>query len=60
MILGEQEEYIRDTAAQSSFRGLAQTLEALTQARARIEANVNPVYALELFFVTARDRLGEG
>ena len=58
LILEEQEEYIRDTAATSTFRGLAETAEALRTARTRIEANVSPVYALELFFVKARDCLG--
>ena len=57
LILGEQWEYIRDTAAGTSFRQLTELGEALRTARGRIEANVNPAYALELFFLAARDSL---
>ena len=58
LILEEEWEYIRDTAARISYRDLRRTQEALQETRQRIRANVNAQYAWEMFLLTARDRLG--
>ena len=57
LILQDEWEYIRDVALHTTYAELMKTDYKLTEARERMHANVNPVAALELFFLQARTNL---
>mgnify|MGYP000341001060 FL=1 len=48
--------YIREQASQRSYENLEKILDALEKTKVRLRANVNTELALELLFLTIREK----
>ena len=56
LVFKQEINYIRDQASERSYENLEKILEAIDKTKVRLSANVNPELALELLFLTFRER----
>ena len=56
LVFKQEINYIRDQASERSYENLEKILEAIDKTKVRLNANVNPELALELLFLTFRER----
>jgi len=56
LVFKQEINYIKEQASQRSYENLEKILEALEKAKVRLRANVNFELALELLFLTIRER----
>ena len=56
MVFKQDINYIKEQASQRSYENLEKILEALEKTKVRLRANVNFELALELLFLTIRER----
>lgn len=56
LVFKQEINYIREQASQRSYENLEKTLEALDKTKVRLRANVNTELALELLFLTIREK----
>ena len=56
LVFKQEINYIRDQASERSYENLEKILEAIDKTKVRLGANVNPELALELLFLTFRER----
>ena len=55
-LLQQEINYIREQASQRSYENLEKILDALEKTKVRLRANVNTELALELLFLTIREK----
>ena len=56
LVFKQEINYIKEQASQRSYENLEKILEALEKTKVRLRANVNFELALELLFLTIRER----
>ena len=56
LVFKQEINYIREQASQRSYENLEKILEALDKTKVRLRANVNTELALELLFLTIREK----
>ena len=56
LVFKQEINYIRDEASERSYENLEKVLNAIDKAKARLRANVNVELALELLFLTIREK----
>ena len=56
LVFSDEINYISAQASKSSYEGLERIIEALEKAKVRLKANVNFELALELLFLTIREK----
>ena len=56
LVFKQEINYIKEQASQRSYENLEKFLEALEKTKVRLRANVNFELALELLFLTIRER----
>lgn len=56
LVFKQEIDYIREQASQRSYENLEKILEALDKTKVRLRANVNTELALELLFLTIREK----
>ena len=56
LVFKQEINYIKEQASQRSYENLEKILETLEKAKVRLRANVNFELALELLFLTIRER----
>ena len=56
LVFKQEINYIREQARQRSYENLEKILDALEKTKVRLRANVNTELALELLFLTIREK----
>ena len=56
LVFKQEINYIREQASQRSYENLEKILDALEKTKVRLRANVNTELALELLFLTIREK----
>ena len=56
LVFKQEINYIKEQASERSYENLEKILEALEKTKVRLRANVNFELALELLFLTIRER----